>query len=192
MADFYNPQRFNESYGILNRGADAALPSPESMDLAAARLRSRTDNYAKAQGQTTQDQYASRGMGNSGAYRLAQQRNTQSAGNSYASGLADIQNDYWTQRQKGAETLGNIGASYGNVAGSEAEAGINQGLGQGKLNIEQQNTDTDKLRALNDFFTSYGTVGGALGGTNGANGSQTAAGFNSLKQYLFQMLGLGY
>lgn len=191
MAEFYNPQRFTESYGIMNRGADAALPSPESMDLAAARLRSRTDNYAKAQGQGIQDQYASRGMGNTGAYNLAQTRNQQSAGNSYASGLADIQNDYWTQRREGASTLGNIGASYGNTASQESDAGINEGLGLGKLNIEQQNADTAKRQALNDFFTSYGTVGGALGGTAGYGG-QTATGFNNLKQYLFQMLGLNY
>jgi hypothetical protein len=130
-------------------------------------------------------------MGNSGAYGLAQSRNRQASQNAYAGGLADIQNDYWTQQREGAQALGQIGSQYGQTAAQQAESGINEGLGLGKLGIEQQNANTANRNSLTDLFTAYGTVGGALGGTGGYAG-QTATGFNNFKQYLFSLLGLPY
>lgn len=191
MGQYYSDTPFQNAYSYFDQAAKAALPSPESMDQAAARLRSRTDGYANAQRQQIQDQYASRGMGNSGAYQLAQTRNNMAANNSYASGLADIQKDWWDQQQTGAQTLSQIGQGYGQTASSQAESGINDALGSGKLNIEQQNANTNRQQSITDLLTAFGTVGGALGG-NTTYGGQTAEGFNQLKQYLFSILGMNY
>lgn len=173
---------FQDAYNYYSQAANAALPSPESLDRSAARLRSRVDTRQRADEQSTADQFAGRGMANSGARDYAQAQNRYGAQQAYSSGLAQLEDDYDKRRQAGAQILSGIGQNYGNTAAQEGQYGIadreqtlSEQLDPRKVDIAQQQANTETYNAqterasrtanaLNDFLTFMGTFGNTEGG----------------------------
>ena len=141
MAYNYDPTAFNQASGYFAEAAKNAAPSPESLDRAAARLRSRTDTAARAAQQETTDSFAGRGLGTSGMYRAAQQRNRAASQGSYASGLAQLEDDYTKRLQESSQYLTQAGTGAANAG---YQSGQLQGTaeelrqGQGALDLKGQ------------------------------------------------------
>lgn len=147
---------FQDAYSYFNDARQAAMPSPESLDRAAARLRSRVDTQQRAQDQQAADQFAGRGQSNSGGYDYARAMNRYGAQQAYATGLADTEDNYDKQRQAGAQILGTLGSQYGQTAGQEGDYQNNQYQAQ-----TQRAGET--ASSLNNFLTFMGTFGNVTG-----------------------------
>lgn len=189
MPNYYSDQPFQQSYNYLDQAASSAMPSPESRDRAYARVRSRLSGERNTRDQELGDQYAGRGQTNSGGYDQAKERSYGQYLSNYGSGMSELEDNYEKQRMEGAKTLQGVGTAYGNVANDQASRGIDQGLGNEKLRIDDYNSQSQRLGSLNDIFTSIGTVGGALGA---AGSPRTGDAFDNFKQYLLGILGINY
>lgn len=189
MPDYYSNQPFQQSYQYLDKAAENAMPSPESRDRAYARVRSRLTNERNTRDQELGDSYAGRGMSNAGGYDQAKERSYGQYLSNYGSGMAEVEDNFDKSQQAGSKILGDIGNSYGGIAGEQGKLGVDEGLGQRKLNIDDYNSQTERLRGVSDAFASYGGVGGALGGNND---QQSIDGFKTFKDYLFNLLGLNF
>lgn len=205
MADMTPP--FQQAYDYYGQAANAAMPSPESLDKSAARLRARTDTNTQAAQQQTADQYAGRGQSNSGGFDYARMMNQNAGQQAYASGYGQLEDDYAKQRQAGSQILSGIGQNYGNTANQQGQYGIanrqqnlSEQLDPRKVDIAQQQATTDQYSAatnrstgmskgFNDFLNFMGTFGNTQG--QGPNGSIFDQFFQSGKQGLLKTLGLG-
>lgn len=165
---------FDEAYSYYNQAKDAAMPSPESLDRASARLRSRVDTQQRAADQQAGDMYAGKGMSNSGRYDAARRSNQYGAQQAYSSGLADQWDSYQKQRQAGAGILGQLGSSYGNTATQQGDyqntrefKPIELGIANRQAATNQYSAETDRStnlsRSLVDFLTFMGTYGNTTG-----------------------------
>ena len=137
MAFSYDPTPFNQAGGYFAEAAKNAAPSPESLDRAAARLRSRTDTTARATQQETADSFAGRGLGTSGMYSAAQQRNRAASQGSYASGLAQIEDDYTKRLQESSQYLTAAGTGAANAGYQRGQLeGTGEELRQGQRALD--------------------------------------------------------
>lgn len=178
----YDPTQFNNTYGYYQQAAQNAMPSPESVDRAAARLRNRTDTQYNANAQRTTDQFANRGRANSGAHDYAQIMNNYGRQQAYSSGYAQILDDYEKNRMQGAANLGNIASQWGNTANNQGQLGIqdraqtlSEEIEPRRTSVLEQEANTHgyqaqtqraeaTARALNDFLTFMGSFGNTQGG----------------------------
>lgn len=197
MAYDYQPQPFNQASGYFAEAAKNATPSPESLDRAAARLRSRTDQAARATQQETTDSFAGRGLGTSGMYRAAQQRNRAASQGTYASGLAQLEDDYTKRLQESSQYLtaagtglANSGYQQGQLQGQAEE--LRQG--QGALDLkgqELQNTrQTDFGKNLIDSLLALSQSSYA-DPTTGIRDNNWAQEMQKLRNQIAAYFGLG-
>lgn len=192
----YNQAPFQSAYGYFDQAANAALPSPESLDRAQARVRSRVDTAGKANEMKIRDTYAGRGTLNSGGADQSLRQNMYNTTSALSTGLAQTEDDYSQRRQAGSQILAGIGTGVGQVGKSEGDLGLESYIAPEKLNIENKqvegNLQNDQLSNLINMLTSMGTVGNARGDANN-NDPRLALEFDSnfrtLKNKLFQMLG---
>lgn len=137
MAFSYDPTPFNQASGYFADAAKNAAPSPESLDRAAARLRSRTDTAARATQQETADSFAGRGLGASGMYNAAQQRNRAASQGTYASGLAQLEDDYTKRLQESSQYLTAAGTGAANAGYQHGQLeGTGEELRQGQTALD--------------------------------------------------------
>lgn len=194
-----NYQPFQQGYDYMNQAAQNAMPSPESLDRAGARLRARTDTNRRAADEETADRYAGSGRMNSGGYEAARRGNMIGAQNAYATGYSQLEDDYEKNRMEGAKNLGQIGSNYSGAANdmgtlnlAEDQFGLDEELGRRKLDIDETEIGYKHDEAVNqnliDFFTSMGQYGNATSGLPSTSPFYNE--FGRLKQSLFQFLGL--
>lgn len=188
----YDPSGFTKPYSYYEQAANSAMPSPESLDRSAARLRSRVDTEYNANAQRTADQYAGRGRSNSGMHDYAQAMNNYGRQQAQSTGYADLLDSYEKNRMTGATNLGNIANQWGNTYGQQQQLGLDQE----KVGIAQQQADTGRYqaqtdrsaqvsKALNDFLTFMGTYG------NTAGQGRFNQDFDSAKKGLLRSIGMG-
>lgn len=148
---YYSNTPFQNAYDYIDQARQYALPSPQSLDTASARVRSRVDNAANTQSQAINEQYVGSGLGVSGMRNAAQGANNAARLSSLGTGLADVQDDYWKQLQTGAATLGNLGQQYGGIASQQGDLGVKEGLGLGEQGLKGRELDiTANTAAMND------------------------------------------
>lgn len=149
-----DPTYFQNAANAFKQAQSAALPSPESRDKAAGRLRASISDQTASLNRSLQDQFANQGK-IGGQFNNAFLRNTAAGQQAYAQGLAQLEDDYQQQRQAGAGILNQTGAGYGNLAdlfnnygleqqklAQEADIEANrlaleQELGQGRLTLDE-------------------------------------------------------
>jgi len=131
-------QPFQRANAAYEQASTYAMPSMESRDRAAARVRSRVNQQRLGDDQTTNDMYQRRGLGGSGMNTRALGQNRYAAQQAYGSGLADMEDDFVQQQQKGADIYSQIGAGYAQM-----------GEGQAKLGLERRAQDSDYDTAQN-------------------------------------------
>jgi len=164
MSGFANP------YDYYKQAASNMMPSPESLDRSAARLRSSNDQQYNANAQRIGDQFAGKGRSNSGAYDYAQTMNNYGRQQAYSTGYTNLLDDYEKNRMTGAQNLGNMASNYGNTLNQQG----NLQLGAQQNQISQQTADTGRYnaqttrstetaKALNDFLTMMGGFGNVHG-----------------------------
>lgn len=191
---------FTQSANTLNQAASNALPSIQSRDTAAARVRARLAANSRAIQSGLQDTLGGR---NTGRLISGLNRNYADTQNALASGLADVENNYQTQRQQGAQVLSGIGqnqASLGTGLATALDQEAQTGLAGQKISNEfNLGTEANRLRGLEidttrdieeqrglvDFLQAFGTFGNARGGTDAA-GQQFDTRLNEL---INQLLG---
>lgn len=173
----YSGQPFQQAADSYGQAANYAIPSMQSRDRAAARVRSRTDAARVAGDQQIADQYQRRGMGGSGAYYGALDRNRAASQSAYATGLADMETGFSDQEQKGADIFSQIGAGYTDMGKAQAE----MDLGQQKLNVDRDSVENDRRQGL-----SQNIINAILAIAQGGN---TDIGSNVFRD-LFESLGL--
>lgn len=171
-------------YGVANpyfeRAAADASPSLAAYDTAAARIRNRVEGKQKANAMQIRDQFAGRGLSSSGLYEGAQRQNREAAMGAYATGLADLEDDYNKSRQEGARILQGIGSDAGQLKNT-GNYQTGQLLGQysglyGFLNDKDPDVGnfisgmaggTDITLPSAGDFASYASGGGISGGATG-------------------------
>lgn len=170
MASPVDTRGFSNPYDYYKTAAQNVMPSPESLDRSAARLRNRNDTEYNANSQRITDQYAGKGRANSGAADYAQTMNNYGRQQSYSTGYADLLDGYEKNRMQGAVNLGNIGQQYGNTL--KDEQGLNIADRGNEIATQQANTgqynaettrSTETAKAINDFMTFMGTFGNTNG-----------------------------
>jgi hypothetical protein len=134
---------FNTQSDYYNAASQYAVPSPESLDRAAARLRARTDTTTRANQQQITDQYAGRGTASSGAYNQQLMQNMAAGQNAFSQGYGQLQDDYVKQQQAGAGILSNIGTQLGDQSLQGRGLDIQQLLGQGNLDVQREKISSD-------------------------------------------------
>lgn len=138
MPQYYSDTPFQNAYSYLDQARQFAMPSPESLDRASARVRSRVDNQTNTNANQINEQYVGSGLGVTGM-RQAQLGQNRAAGmQALGSGLADVQEDYWNKQQTGATNLANMGAQYGNIAQEQGNLALTQGIKGREMDISQQ------------------------------------------------------
>lgn len=169
---------FQSAYSYMDQASNNMMPSPQSLDRSAARLRSSIDTQGNADDQSLQDQFAKRGRINTGGYDAARQRAMASRYSAMGTGMAQEQQNYDQNVMTGAKNLGDMGANYGKVASD-----------QGSLAVQNRSVDIQGkdvlLKNLMDMFTGMGAVGQTTGSPEFNNN------FAWLKTALFNALGLG-
>lgn len=129
---------FNTENDYYNQAATYALPSTESLDRSAARLRSRLDTQSMANQQGLADQYAGRGMSQGGAYNRALMQNNIGGQQAYAQGLGQLQDDFVKQQQAGAGLFAQMGRDVGDQRLKGMQLGNEYALGQRGLDVQSQ------------------------------------------------------
>jgi hypothetical protein len=155
---------FNTQSDYYNAASQYAVPSPESLDRAAARLRSRVDTEGAANQQALGDQYAGRGTTAGGGYQNQTMRNYANTQNAFSQGYGQLQDDYVKQQQAGAGILAGMGTQLGE-----------QGIQNRGLDITQE----QNLR--NDTLQRY-LQGQQLGWNEREQGNQLAFNREQLSQ----------
>lgn len=128
---------YNQSQRMYNQ-------SPQSFDNAAARVRSRVQGQTTGNAQQIRDQFAGRGMSNSGLMQNQLQRNQQAGQGAYAQGLSDLENTFEQSRLRSAQGLNEVGQGFAAQAQNQASNQL-QGqniadqfaLGAGGLSLQE-------------------------------------------------------
>jgi hypothetical protein len=115
--------------------------SPQSFDNAAARVRNRVQGQTTGQGQQIRDQFAGRGMSNSGLMRNELARNQQAGQGAYAQGLADLENTFEQSRLQSAQGLAGIGQQMGALGMGQQGQADQFALGAGNLGLGERGQD---------------------------------------------------
>lgn len=183
---------FQSAYNYMDQASTNMMPSVQSLDRSAARLRSSIDTQGNADDQTMQDQYARRGTINTGSYDAARQRAQAGRYSAMGTGMASEQQNFDQNVMTGAKNLGDLGSNYGQLGLGQGQLGVQQGqldVNKGQLGVNKQTADTNRadtlLKNLMDFFTSMGTVGQTSGN------STFNSNFGFLKGAIYNALGLG-
>jgi hypothetical protein len=151
MAYSYDPTYENQASGYFADAVKNAAPSPESLDRAAARLRSRTDTTARAASQETADQFAGRGLGASGMYGAARERGRAASQGTYASGLAQLEDDYTKRLQDSSQYYTAAGNGVANLGQQRNDFGAkSEELAQGNRTLDLKDT-----QVKNDNVNSF-------------------------------------
>lgn len=183
----YNP--FDTAYATLGNAANNALPSPESLDRSAARLRSRLDTSQRANEQQLEDEYSGRGMLSGGNYEGRKLQSRATNQNAYAQGLSQLYSDWDAKQQEGSKILAGIGASQGGLAADRGKLQIGEDQLAFDRNVHADDMKKSMAQTLTDFYTAMATNGNVLAGISPS--SPFASNYNWLKQSLFNFLGLG-
>lgn len=163
-------QPFQRANAAYEQAGNYAMPSMESRDRAAARVRSRVNQQRLGNDQTTNDSYQRRGMGGSGMNQRALGANRYSADQAYATGLADVEDDFVAQQQKGADIYSQIGAGYGQMGEAQGRIATERrgqdsefDIATNKLAFDredlQQRTDNDMQTQLINSILALGQAG---------------------------------
>ena len=168
---------FTEAQNSFQQASGAALPSPESLDTASARVRSRVEGRQRALDQQTGARFAQSGGANTGGLGAGRRNNTASTQGAFATGLADLEEGFLEKQQQGAGILsqigqgqGQLGSLFGNL--EIGREGVRQGderldlerlFGQQRLDNEGRAIDETieqrKANTLIDFFQNFGAIG---------------------------------
>lgn len=180
----------------LKQAQAAAMPNQQQFDTASNRVASRVASQQRANQRQAQQGLASSGRVNSGRQDYLTAQNQAGAANATATGIAELESQFWDKQQAGAGILNNIGTGFANlgsaVSGANAAQGklaLDQYLGQGKL---QQDAQKNQQQFLNDAIVSL-LAGGRQYAGNATNTQALNNNYNTQKTDLFNMLfsGLG-
>lgn len=172
---------FNKAGQAYDRAASSVqMPSQQSLDRGAARLRSRLSGRERELNEGARTRYAGSG-GNIGGYNRNLQQNRQNVSQAYASGLTDLEQQQFNQGIAATNALGQIGAGYGNLGAASQRLADEYGLGMGSLGTKLDENDInrwtsewqkdlgnsetnrksaqDKMKALGDLIDAF-IVGG--------------------------------
>lgn len=151
----------------FKQAAQVATPSIQSMDTAAARVRSRLAGRERATSNQLRDQFAGAGRANSGRADLAQAQNRQSTTNAMSSAFTDLELGFEDRKNAFAQTLSQIGQGQGNLGLGQIDAGSQFSLAQNDLDLrrhlgelEIQKTEEEGIRrALLEAFSDISQYG---------------------------------
>lgn len=160
-------QRANAAY---EQASTYAMPSMESRDRAAARVRSRVNQQRLGNDQTVNDSFQRRGLGGSGMNQRRLGQNLYSADQAYATGLSEVEDNYVTQQQKGADIYSQIGAGYGQMGQAQGQIATQRrgqdseyDIADRKIALDredlQQRTDNDLQTQLINSILALGQAG---------------------------------
>lgn len=136
---------FNRAMSTYGQAASSAMPSPQSRDTAAARVRARVAGQGQAMNNQLRQQSQQSGQMNTGRYDANMARAMAANQGALASGLADVEDNYQRQRMEGAGILSNIAQGYGGLG--ESIGGLKLGgqrlaledrLGTGRLRLDDR------------------------------------------------------
>lgn len=180
------PSYATETTDYFNRAGQYAMPSAQSRDTAAARVRSRVQAQTTANQAQIQDKYRGMGRLNTGGYRYAQGQNMAAGQHELATGLANLESDFADKEQEGAKILSGVGQGY---------AGYGLGLeGENTKRYDIDTTDaTDRYdintdaalrqkEMQNRLLEIFGLYGKGLGEYSGGS---TAPQINELIEAIF-------
>jgi hypothetical protein len=185
-----NTQDYDAARKAFGQASSAAMPSIQSLDTAAARVRSRVSGQTAANEQKIRDQFAGRRISNSGGMQRNLRQNQAAGTQAYATGLTDLETDFWDKRQKGAEILSGIGTGYKGLGSDINEAGaVNSkiasdwGLGMGKVGTDYE---LGKSKNISDIMNAF------IEGGNTAFTGDAAAQWQNLIAQAFGNSGVPY
>ena len=155
----FNPQQFTNATqpqakidtSMFQTAANNAMPSVQSLDTAAARVRSRLSGQNKANTQSIANQFG--GSKNVGGYNQSMAQNNAARQNAYAQGLTDLQQDFWNKQQTGAGILGNIGAAMTGAQNTANQIASNFGTTMAGIGTDY---DIAGQKNINDWFLGQG------------------------------------
>lgn len=161
MALAYDPTYFNQGAQALGQAASYAAPPSNYVQTASSRLQARLEGRRRAQESAIRDQFANRGTFG-GGYNTALRQNDEATTGAYATGLAQIEDDFQKQRADAAKTLTGVGQGYGELGSGQAGA-INYdnqneidlktlGLKDKELNIQEKANDNQNLSMLSNVL----------------------------------------
>lgn len=185
-----------QSQNAFQQAQANALPSRQQFDTASNRVSSRVASQQRANQRQAQQGLASSGRVNSGRQDYLTAQNQAGAANATATGIADLESDFWDKQQTGAGILNNVGTGFANlgsaVSGANAAQGkllLDQYLGQGKLQQDQQKNNQ---QFLNDAIASL-ILGGRQYAGNATDTQALNNNYNSRLNEAFNSLygGLG-
>lgn len=193
----------NQSANYLNQAAANAMPSPESRDRAAGRLREQISRDTNSMETQLRNQFGNRGNLQSGLFNQAYLGNQAAGLQARSQGLAQIEDDYERQRMQGAQNLGQIGGTLGNLGYQQQQSGLEQmrlaleeSLGLGSQAIQKRGQDIEQQLGLGSqaIQTRGQDIDKALQETSLALQRELGLGdlqVKQLEQVLKEKLGLG-
>jgi hypothetical protein len=164
-AEPLNNPYWSSANDSFRQAATNAMPSPQSLDNAAARVRSRLSGSYQGQQRQWSNTMANRGLSNSGKNRMGQMQNWANYQNSIASGLADVEDNYQKALQTGAGIMSQVGQGQTSLANNYATQSLaNQGLAdqwaksRGDIVNQAQSTAWDAITKLQEIYGEHGKV----------------------------------
>lgn len=143
-----DPNSYFQSAGqSFQQASQGAMPNPQQLETASNRLTSRLAANQASNQRQLQNRYAGLGRSGGGGYEQRSIQNMQNTSNSLATGLADLQNDFFNRQQQGAQILGTIGQGQ-TALGSQA----------GQLPISQQRANTETQQVANQLQLGLGSL----------------------------------
>lgn len=141
-----NPQ-IDEAAQTYRQAAQVATPSVQSLDTAAARVRSRMAGTNRANEMSIRDRFASAGRQGSGGFNQAMSQNSAANSNALASAYTDLELGFEDRKNQYAQTLSQIGQGQGQLGLGVVGAGVDlAGIGK---NYQSQKEGQD----LNKYLT---------------------------------------
>jgi hypothetical protein len=175
--DFYK-----QAQDLSSQSASAAIPSQQSLDTAAARVRSRLESRQSGLNRAAQTSFA--GSGNTGGYERSLNNINRVTQNEYATQLGDLERDFWNRQQEGAKTLAGLSSSAGGIASQQQGNELTYGLGQQNLAQQKYATDADtKIKNqsnLIDLLQAFGAFGNIETKSNVGRGNEFNQEFSDL------------
>ena len=169
----------NQAQNTYSQAIQNAMPSQQSFDSAAARVRSRIASRQNNLDRASMNQYA--GTGNVGGYDYSRAVNKATTQNEYSTALTDLQNQFEQQKQTGAGILNTAASGLANMGQNQYSTDVTRELGLGNIAQQKYSTDTsynlgqqqiaqqkyatdlenqvNKQKALNELMQVFGQVG---------------------------------
>lgn len=203
MALTYDPTLADEATSFFQEAADTARLTDDYKETAANRLTSRLAAKQRADERAVRNRYASLGRSGSGAVGTSLQRVRNDSTSALASGLADLEEGFFSNKLNSSQAIQNAGKGLLDVAGGKLSAdtaaegyaidreNLAQDASQEAARLDAQKKN-DFFNNLISFFSQFGQFGNLqAGGASAATNNQFNQQQDDLLKALFGAIGAG-